>query len=294
MRSDFFKCLLCESNSVRINDTAWVCEACGHAYPMEGDIPLLVRDWESTQDEIANAQNVLPNWYINEQPAEEVSAWRHHLKKRRLYVQDIIENHLRQKGVQKVERLLDIGCGDGNHLRYLENYGEHIYGSDYNLLRLTRAHKRYPDATFFLADILDYPSKENFFDIIFFHHVIEHIKEDVKALETIYRALKPGGLLVLGTPNEGAWWWQLAYKLQPEVLEVSDHVQFYTSDILEERMQRAGLTTLKTKHIGWGPPHWGLDYKIRRYKIVDDSFEFFGKLFFRKQSSSLYMIATKS
>ena len=49
----------------------------------------------------------------------------------------------------------------------------------------------------------------------------------------------------------------------------------------------------KVKHIGWGPPHWGLDARIRGYKWVDDAFELFGRIFFPRQASSLYVLAVK-
>ena len=64
-----------------------------------------------------------------------------------------------------------------------------------------------PSATLLLADILDYPAGDAAFDLVLFHHVIEHILDDTAALATVRRILKPGGLLVLGTPNEGCWWW---------------------------------------------------------------------------------------
>ena len=45
----------------------------------------------------------------------------------------------------------------------------------------------------------DYP--ENYFDFIHFWHVLEHVLEPMKVLKKIYRWLKPGGILNLGTPS---------------------------------------------------------------------------------------------
>ena len=69
-----------------------------------------------------------------------------------------------------------------------------------------------------MADICDYPAEDDCFDVIFFNHVLEHIPDDVAALREVRRILKPGGLLVLGVPNEGAAFWQLAYRLQPKTM----------------------------------------------------------------------------
>jgi SAM-dependent methyltransferase len=205
----------------------------------------------------------------------------------------MIARHLERAGQAKVPRLLDLGCGDGNNLAWLSRFAEHAYGSDYNLLRLVRAKAQNPSATIFAADILDFPAEPQAFDVIFFNHVIEHIKEDVAALEAAGRVLRPGGLLIVGTPNEGAWWWQWAYRRDPASLATTDHVHFYTGDTIASKMRAAGLSVIETHYLGWGPPDWRLDGKIRKYKIVDDVFTFVGRLLLRRQASSLYLLATR-
>ena len=291
--TQFFKCLHCGGARVVPFETHWSCGNCGRSYAAEQGIPILVRDWQRHEEELNLARAVKPGWYVEEQPLELASPWRHHLKKRRLYVEFAITRYLLSKGESRVRTLLDLGCGDGNHLAYLQTYTSILFGSDYNLVRLARSRIRHPDAILFLADILDYPAQDNFFDIIFFNHVLEHVPDNGKALETILRILKPMGLLVLGTPNEGVWWWQLAYRLQPQTLHTTDHVHFYTAELLTEKLKAHGFDITEVKHIGWGPPHWGCDARIRKYKWVDDSFELAGKILFPRQASSLYILATK-
>jgi len=43
------------------------------------------------------------------------------------------------------------------------------------------------------ADICNLPFGENQYDIIFCNHVLEHIPDDTKAMQELYRVLKPGG-----------------------------------------------------------------------------------------------------
>lgn len=293
LHPDFFSCLFCGESLLNITSENWVCLGCNHSYPVINNIPVLVKDWQSHNLELEKLSAIKPDWYQTEQDPEESSPWRHNHRKRRQYVESYIRNWLNKKEIEKVDHLLDLGCGDGNHLSYLEKFGRNIFGSDYNLVRLVRSSSRFPEATFFLADLLDYPAKQGFFDIIFFNHVIEHITDDCKALENIYRMLKPGGLIILGTPNEGAFWWQLAYYIQPSMRQQTDHVQFYTAESLVQKMELAGFNIIEIEHIGWGPPHFTLDSKIRRYKLVDDVFETLGRQFFPKQASSLYILATK-
>jgi 2-polyprenyl-3-methyl-5-hydroxy-6-metoxy-1,4-benzoquinol methylase len=95
-------------------------------------VPVLVRDAQKLADEIEEARQVNPAWYVAEQPPESVSPWRHHLKKRRLYVERVIGRELARRGRQRAARLLDLGCGDGNHLLWLKRFADDLYGCDYN------------------------------------------------------------------------------------------------------------------------------------------------------------------
>lgn len=52
------------------------------------------------------------------------------------------------------------------------------------------------------ADICNLPFKENEFDIIFCNHVLEHIPNDTKAMQELYRVLKPDGFGVFQIPQD--------------------------------------------------------------------------------------------
>ncbi|RLJ68000.1 class I SAM-dependent methyltransferase [Sulfurisoma sediminicola] len=288
-----FRCPACHSAPLVAMPGTLSCGACGKTFPMEGGVPLLVADLAAHEGAMAQARAVNPDWYRTEQPPEAASPWRHHLKKRRHYVTSVLKRELAQRGRARAPRLLDLGCGDGTNLLWLKDFAENLYGSDYNPVRLARAHARSPEATLFLADILDYPAVDGCFDVVFFNHVIEHIPDDGAALATAYRILAPGGLLILGTPNEGSWWWQLAYRRAPEIRRTTDHVHFYTAESIREKMRQAGFSVFEVEHMGWGPPDWHLDGKWRQHKWVDDLFEILGRTLVPNQASSLYLLATK-
>ena len=287
-----FCCPVCRSTPLTVQGDL-SCNACGQIFPVEGGVPLLVPDLSGHEEAMAQARQVNPEWYREEQQQEAVCPWRHHLKKRRLYVSTRIRQALQQRGRERAARLLDLGCGDGTNLTWLNEFAESLYGSDYNALRLARARARMPNARLFMGNILDYPVVDDFFDVVLFNHVIEHIPDDRAALETAYRILAPGGLLVLGTPNEGSWWWQLAYKRAPEIRRTTDHVHFYTAETIGRKMEQAGFKVFEVKHLGWGPPDWHLDGQWRQHKWVDDLFESVGRVLLPRQASSLYLLATK-
>ncbi len=269
------------------------CPQCHFAIEFVDGIPLLVSDRHLLEETIADAKRQgLDAWYTQPQLGQWEGPYRHHIKKRRQWLEEVLATRMRGSGSRPVNAL-DLGCGDGSNLTWLHERFSNLYGSDYNVVRLQRAAKLGFNVRLFMADICNYPAEDNSFDVIFFNHVLEHIPDDAAALREVARILKPGGLLILGVPNEGAAWWQFAYRLQPKVLATSDHKHFYTAEMVAARCEAAGLSVEKTHHIGWGVPHWTLDAVVRRFKWVDDGLEWVGRRFFPAQASSLYVLLSK-
>ena len=52
------------------------------------------------------------------------------------------------------------------------------------------------------ADICNLPFKDNEFDVVFCNHVLEHIPDDIRAMQELYRILKPGGMSILQIPQD--------------------------------------------------------------------------------------------
>lgn len=52
------------------------------------------------------------------------------------------------------------------------------------------------------ADICNLPFEDNTYDIIFCNHVLEHIPDDTKAMQELYRVLKPGGMGIFQIPQD--------------------------------------------------------------------------------------------
>ena len=52
------------------------------------------------------------------------------------------------------------------------------------------------------ADILALPFEDNEFDMIFCNHVLEHIEDDHKAMQELYRVLKKGGMGIFQIPQD--------------------------------------------------------------------------------------------
>ena len=52
------------------------------------------------------------------------------------------------------------------------------------------------------ADICNLPFNDNSYDIVFCNHVLEHIPDDTKAMQELYRVLKPGGMGIFQIPQD--------------------------------------------------------------------------------------------
>ncbi len=52
------------------------------------------------------------------------------------------------------------------------------------------------------ADICNLPFEDNAYDVILCNHVLEHIPDDLKAMQELYRVLKPGGMGIFQIPQD--------------------------------------------------------------------------------------------
>jgi 2-polyprenyl-3-methyl-5-hydroxy-6-metoxy-1,4-benzoquinol methylase len=97
-------------------------------------------------------------------------------------------------------KVLDIGCTNGDFSVPLIKKGFDCYGIDYidKAIRESRSKGVKVLKSSFLERL---PFRSGFFDIVFAGEVIEHTIDDESFLKEINRVLKPGGLLILTTPN---------------------------------------------------------------------------------------------
>lgn len=114
-----------------------------------------------------------------------------------------------QLGNKKVDRILDVGYGGGTFIPMLSKIGKKVYGIDmmpypnkvHQILK-----KENVKAELVVGSIFKSPYKDNFFDRITCVSVLEHFtgKEINRAVAEMYRILKPGGYLVIGSPVKNA------------------------------------------------------------------------------------------
>lgn len=146
--------------------------------------------------------------------------------------------------------------------KYLEDKTE-IYKADFSVLHFAPEHQfqeRLKMATNlnYLSCDLDMPTAmdkqditkltyaHNRFDVIICNHVLEHIPDDKKAMQELYRVLKPGGWAILQTPmlNNQSTLEDFSItdpKERERVFGQNDHVRIYGLD-KKNRLEAAGFT----------------------------------------------------
>jgi len=113
--------------------------------------------------------------------------------------------------------LLDAGCGTGWFSKAAVERGAKVTSMDLGEGLLEEVKKKCTSKRI-VGSILEIPFEENSFDIIVSSEVIEHIPNPLDAIDELYRVLKPGGTLILSTPNR-LWYFSLrianALKIRP-------------------------------------------------------------------------------
>lgn len=149
--------------------------------------------------------------------------------------------------------LLEVGCGAGFFLAAARRAGWNVEGIELSdeaarfaieqlelkILREPAESAPIPPAAFDAAGMFD---------------VIEHLFDPRTVLTALARALVPGGLLVVSTPNFDAASRRLL-GVDWAVLSPLEHLYYFTEDSLRRLLEDTGFTevTFVRQHVSWGP-----------------------------------------
>ncbi|MEM2779994.1 MAG: class I SAM-dependent methyltransferase [Candidatus Bathyarchaeia archaeon] len=102
------------------------------------------------------------------------------------------------------KRILDIGCGIGYVAFALANdNSKEIHGFDLLPTNISIAKRflRKSNISYYVMDATNIGFKDSSFDCALCLEVLEHLKNPAACLQEIHRILKPGGHLIVSTPN---------------------------------------------------------------------------------------------
>jgi SAM-dependent methyltransferase len=123
--------------------------------------------------------------------------------------------------------VLDAGCGLGYGTAILARAGGSAVGLDVDVDAVNEANERFGDvAGFMVGDLLTIPYQVDSYDCVVCFETIEHLADPERGLDEFRRILRPGGLLLVSSPNRGVY---------PEGNPF--HLHEYTSVELEDSMR---------------------------------------------------------
>ncbi len=169
------------------------------------------------------------------------------------------------KSLKKIKEaegaFLDVGCATGIMMNLARNEGWDVYGVELSSWAIEEARKRY-SLEISKGEFSNLELPENFFSVVAFVDILEHISNPREFLLKAWKTLKKDGLCVIVTPDiksftaklMGKKWWHF----RPA------HIGFFSKKSLKYLLDSTGFEILKWKRYKW---RFSLHYILSRIKF---------------------------
>ncbi|MBC7494640.1 MAG: methyltransferase domain-containing protein [Flavobacterium sp.] len=123
------------------------------------------------------------------------------------------------------------------------------------------------------ADICNLPFDDNLYDLILCNHVLEHIPDDTKAMQELYRVLKPGGMGIFQIPqdlNRATTFSDdeiVDQKERAKIFGQYDHVRIYGRDYFQ-KLRSVGFTVIEENYTTKISPELVKKYCLANGEII--------------------------
>jgi 2-polyprenyl-3-methyl-5-hydroxy-6-metoxy-1,4-benzoquinol methylase len=135
-------------------------------------------------------------------------------------------------------RLLDVGCGSGEWLLSMQTLDWQVEGLDFDENAVAVGHQRGLAVRHGSLEQQNLPKDS--FDAVTLSHVIEHVDDPVRTLSECARILKPGGKLIVATPNNTSLGHRF-FKENWRGLEPPRHLHIFSPQSLRQTLAQAGF-----------------------------------------------------
>lgn len=179
----------------------------------------------------------------------------------------VIEHNLGgffRKRIEKNCNILDLGCGYGSFLFFLQSNGyNNVAGLDLSPEEIDICRRYFKSYRFYQEDIFKFiNSTREKFDVIYISHVIEHIKKEnlFEFLGGVKKILKDDGIFIIIVPNSGAYFNSAANRYGDLTHEIG-----FTDLSLRQALKVANFSNIELKNYT-GVSNFGVKI-IRRFSL---------------------------
>jgi 2-polyprenyl-3-methyl-5-hydroxy-6-metoxy-1,4-benzoquinol methylase len=142
-------------------------------------------------------------------------------------------------------RALDVGCSSGYLAARLAARGATVVGLELDPAAAAEARSVCEEVLVGDVETLELPFEPGSFDLVLCADVIEHLRRPERFLARVRPLLRPGGRLVLSTPNVANWALRLSllggrWRYSDRGLLDRTHVQLFTRRTLIEMLEQSG------------------------------------------------------
>jgi SAM-dependent methyltransferase len=97
--------------------------------------------------------------------------------------------------------VLEAGCGEGYGADLIADVARRVIGLDYDEATVAHVRARYPRVEMLHGNLATLPLGEESVDVVVNFQVIEHLWDQGQFVGECFRVLRPGGALLMSTPN---------------------------------------------------------------------------------------------
>jgi len=148
-------------------------------------------------------------------------------------------------------RTLDVGCGDGQLVEFIQGLGWRAEGVDFDRVAVEIAKSK--GLTVSVGMLREQHHPDDSFDTIILSHFIEHVHDFAALLLECRRILRTGGRILILTPNADSW----AHRKFGSAwfaLDPPRHLHIFTNQSLRALVERSGLkvhsATISLRNLG--------------------------------------------
>lgn len=143
--------------------------------------------------------------------------------------------------------VLEAGCGEGYGADLLAGVARTVLGLDYDAPTAGHAARRYPRLGVARANLVALPVRDGAVDVVVSLQVVEHLWEQERFLRECRRVLRPGGALLVSTPNRTTFSPGRDTPLNPF------HTRELSGPELAGLVEEAGFTAVEVLGLHHGP-----------------------------------------